>query len=47
MQGHHVESFQTVASDGLKEPTRLLLGERVDFFGVYCGRPDTVRESLL
>src|SRR5215203_7528453 len=38
MQGHHVESFQTVTSDGLKEPTRLLLGERVDFLGVNSWR---------
>src|SRR5215208_7681729 len=42
MQGHHVESFQTVASDGLKEPTRLLWGERVDFFGVYSWRVHVV-----
>jgi len=38
MQGHHVESFQTAASDGLQEPTRFVAGERVDFFGVNSWR---------
>src|SRR5215208_3191615 len=38
MQGHHVESFQTVASDRLTEPARLLLGERVDFLSVNSWR---------
>src|SRR5215211_4536981 len=38
MQGHYVESFQTVASDGLQEPTRFVAGERVYFFGVNSWR---------
>src|SRR4028118_1680726 len=42
MQGHHVESFQTVAPDDLQEPSRFVAGERMDFFGVSSWRVHVV-----